>query len=78
MFNHESPRRGETFVTKKITKAVARIHQGRQSILRLGNLNAKRDWGHAKDYVYAKWLMLQQEIAKDHVIATGDTLYENL
>ena len=73
LFNHESPRRGETFVTKKITKAVARIHQGRQSILRLGNLNAKRDWGHAKDYVYAKWLMLQQEIAKDYVIATGET-----
>ena len=73
LFNHESPRRGETFVTKKITKAVARIHQGRQSILRLGNLNAKRDWGHAKDYVYAKWLMLQQDKAKDYVIATGET-----
>ena len=73
LFNHESPRRGETFVTKKITKAVARIHQGRQSILRLGNLNAKRDWGHAKDYVYAKWLMMQQDKAKDYVIATGET-----
>jgi GDPmannose 4,6-dehydratase len=71
LFNHESPRRGENFVTKKITKAVARIHQGKQNLLKLGNLNAKRDWGHAKDFVYAQWLMLQQEKPKDYVIATG-------
>jgi len=73
LFNHESPRRGETFVTKKITQAVARIHQGRQEVLRLGNLDAKRDWGHARDYVHAMWLMLQQEKAQDYVIATGET-----
>jgi len=73
LFNHESPRRGETFVTKKITKAVARIHQGRQSLLKLGNMNAKRDWGHARDFVYAQWLMLQQDKPKDYVIATGET-----
>ena len=73
LFNHESPRRGETFVTKKITQAVARIHQGRQDVLRLGNIDAKRDWGHAKDYVEAMWLMLQQDVAKDYVIATGET-----
>ena len=73
LFNHESPRRGETFVTKKITKAVARIYQGKQNILKLGNLDAKRDWGHAKDYVYAQWLMLQQDSPKDYVIATGET-----
>lgn len=73
LFNHESPRRGKTFVTKKITKAVARIHQGRQKDLKLGNLDAKRDWGHAKDYVYAQWLMLQQDNPKDYVIATGET-----
>jgi len=73
LFNHESPRRGETFVTKKITKAVARIYQGKQDILKLGNLDAKRDWGHAKDYVYAQWLMLQQDSPKDYVIATGET-----
>ncbi len=72
LFNHESPRRGETFVTKKITQAVARISQGRQDILKLGNLNAKRDWGHAKDFVYAQWLMLQQDEPKDYVIATGE------
>ena len=72
LFNHESPRRGETFVTKKITQAVARIHQGRQKLLKLGNLDAKRDWGHAKDFVYAQWLMLQQEQPKDYVIATGE------
>ncbi len=71
LFNHESPRRGETFVTKKITQAVARIHQGKQAVLKLGNLDAKRDWGYAKDYVEAMWLMLQQEQAKDYVIATG-------
>jgi len=73
LFNHESPRRGETFVTKKITQAVARIHQGRQKILKLGNMDAKRDWGHAKDFVYAQWLMLQQEKPQDYVIATGET-----
>ena len=73
LFNHESPRRGENFVTKKITKAVARIHQGRQSVLRLGNMNVKRDWGHAKDFVYAQWLMLQQDKPKDYVVATGET-----
>jgi len=71
LFNHESPRRGETFVTKKITKAVAKIHKGTHEILKLGNLNAKRDWGYAKDYVIAMWLMLQQESAKDYVIASG-------
>ena len=73
LFNHESPRRGETFVTKKITQAVARIHQGRQLVLKLGNIDAKRDWGHAKDFVYAQWLMLQQEKPQDYVIATGET-----
>lgn len=73
LFNHESPRRGETFVTKKITKAAARIVQGRQEVLSLGNLDAKRDWGHAKDYVEAMWLMLQQNEPKDYVIATGKT-----
>jgi GDPmannose 4,6-dehydratase len=73
LFNHESPRRGETFVTKKITQAVARIHQGRQKVLKLGNMDAKRDWGHAKDFVYAQWLMLQQEKPQDYVIATGET-----
>jgi len=73
LFNHESPRRGETFVTKKITKAVARIYQGKQKVLKLGNINAKRDWGHAKDFVYAQWLMLQQDQPKDYVIATGES-----
>jgi GDPmannose 4,6-dehydratase len=72
LFNHESPRRGETFVTKKITQAVARISQGRQQLLKLGNMDAKRDWGHAKDFVYAQWLMLQQDHPKDYVIATGE------
>ena len=72
LFNHESPRRGATFVTKKITQAVARIHQGRQKVLKLGNMNAKRDWGHAKDFVYAQWLMLQQNEPKDYVISTGE------
>ena len=71
LFNHESPRRGETFVTKKVTKAVANISKGKQSVLKLGNLNAKRDWGYAKDYVEAMWLMLQQDQPKDYVIATG-------
>jgi len=72
LFNHESPRRGETFVTRKITRALSRISTGQQSILELGNLNAKRDWGHAKDYVEAMWLMLQQETPEDYVIATGE------
>lgn len=73
LFNHESPRRGETFVTKKITKAAARISQGRQDVLRLGNLDAMRDWGYARDYVEAMWLMLQQDEPRDYVIATGKT-----
>ena len=73
LFNHESPRRGETFVSKKITKAVARIYQKRQKVLKLGNLDVKRDWGHAKDYVYAQWLMLQQDSPADYVIATAET-----
>ena len=73
LFNHESPRRGETFVTKKITKAAARISQGRQDRLTLGNLDAKRDWGYAKDYVECMWLMLQQETPDDYVIASGET-----
>jgi GDPmannose 4,6-dehydratase len=72
LFNHESPRRGENFVTRKIAKAVARIHAGLQKKLHLGNLNAARDWGHAKDYVEAMWLMLQQEKPDDYVIATGE------
>lgn len=74
LFNHESPRRGETFVTRKITRAVARIALGLQKTLYLGNLDSKRDWGHAKDYVKAMWLMLQQEKADDYVIATGRTM----
>ena len=73
LFNHESPRRGETFVTKKITKAVARISQGKQDVLLLGNLEAKRDWGYAKEYVECMWLMLQQDHPEDFVIATGKT-----
>jgi len=73
LFNHESPLRGETFVTRKITRAAARIALGMQETLFLGNLNAKRDWGHAKDYVEAMWLMLQQETPEDYVIATGVT-----
>ena len=71
MFNHESPRRGETFVTRKITRGLSRISVGEQECLYLGNLNAKRDWGHAKDYVEAMWLMLQQDEPDDYVIATG-------
>jgi GDPmannose 4,6-dehydratase len=71
LFNHESPVRGETFVTRKITRALARIKLGLQDCLYLGNLDAKRDWGHAKDYVEMQWLMLQQERAEDFVIATG-------
>jgi len=73
LFNHESPIRGETFVTRKITRAVARIKLGLQKKLFLGNMDAKRDWGFAKDYVEAMWLMLQQEQAEDYVIATGET-----
>lgn len=73
LFNHESPLRGETFVTRKITRAVAKIALGMQDKLWLGNLNAQRDWGHAKDYVEAMWLMLQQDKAEDFVIATGVT-----
>jgi len=73
LFNHESPRRGETFVTRKITRAVARIKLGLQDKLFLGNLDAKRDWGFAGDYVEAMWLMLQQDQADDYVIATGST-----
>ncbi len=71
LFNHESPVRGETFVTRKITRALARISKGMQETLHLGNLNAKRDWGHAKDYVEAQWLMLQQDKPDDYCIATG-------
>ena len=73
LFNHESPRRGETFVTRKITMATAAIALGKQECLYLGNLNALRDWGHAKDYVEAMWRILQQDIAEDYVIATGVT-----
>jgi GDPmannose 4,6-dehydratase len=73
LFNHESPLRGETFVTRKITRAVSSIALGLQEVLYLGNLNAKRDWGHAKDYVEAMWLMLQQNQPDDYVIATGIT-----
>lgn len=73
LFNHESPRRGETFVTRKITRAAARIKLGLQNCLYLGNLDAKRDWGYAGDYVEAMWLMLQQDKADDYVIATGET-----
>lgn len=73
LFNHESPLRGETFVTRKITMATAKIALGIQSVLYIGNLNAKRDWGHAKDYVEAMWLMLQQEKPQDFVISTGKT-----
>ena len=73
LFNHESPRRGETFVTRKITRAAARIKLGMQQCLYLGNIDAKRDWGFAGDYVEAMWLMLQQEKADDYVIATGET-----
>ncbi len=73
LFNHESPRRGETFVTRKITRAIARIVAGKQDTLYLGNLESKRDWGYAKDYVKAMWLMLQQDEPDDYVVATGET-----
>ncbi len=75
LFNHESPRRGETFVTRKITMATAAIALGIQDCLYLGNLDAQRDWGHAKDYVEAMWRILQQEVAEDYVIAMGETTY---
>ena len=71
LFNHESPRRGETFVTRKITRGLANIAQGLESCLYMGNLDALRDWGHAKDYVRMQWMMLQQDIPEDFVIATG-------
>jgi len=73
LFNHESSRRGETFVTRKIVRALSRISVGLQNTLELGNLNARRDWGHAKDYVEAMWLMLQQDEPEDYVVATGET-----
>ncbi|HEX8638620.1 MAG TPA: GDP-mannose 4,6-dehydratase [Pyrinomonadaceae bacterium] len=73
MFNHESPWRGETFVTRKVTRAVAQIALGKLDVTRLGNLDAKRDWGHAKDYVKAMWLIMQQEVPEDYVVATGIT-----
>ena len=72
LFNHESPIRGETFVTRKVTRALARIELGLQDCLYLGNLDARRDWGHARDYVEAQWLMLQQPQPEDFVIATGE------
>ncbi len=72
LFNHESPKRGETFVTRKITRALSRIKVGLQDTLYLGNLDAQRDWGHARDYIEMQWLMLQQETPKDYVIATGE------
>ena len=73
LFNHESPMRGETFVTRKITRAVAAIERGLQECLYLGNMDAKRDWGHARDFVEGMWLMLQQPVADDYVLATGET-----
>ncbi|PIV47020.1 GDP-mannose 4,6-dehydratase [bacterium (Candidatus Gribaldobacteria) CG02_land_8_20_14_3_00_41_15] len=73
LFNHESPRRGETFVTRKITRGLARIKLGKDKKIYLGNLNAKRDWGYAKDFVHGMWLMMQQEQADDFVLATGET-----
>lgn len=73
LFNHESPRRGKIFVTRKVTQGIANIKLGKQSKIMLGNLNAKRDWGYAKDYVLAMWLMLQQEAPDDYVIATGES-----
>jgi GDPmannose 4,6-dehydratase len=71
LFNHESPTRGETFVTRKISRAVASIHLGKEKVLYLGNLDAKRDWGHAKDFVEGMWLILQQDLPSDYVLATG-------
>jgi GDPmannose 4,6-dehydratase len=79
LFNHESPLRGETFVTRKVTRALARIKLGLQQRLYLGNLDSRRDWGHARDYIEMQWLMLQQEQATDYVIATGcNTVFVNL
>merc|ERR1712159_405145 len=72
LFNHESPRRGLTFVTRKITRCVALIHAGQQECLYLGNLDSKRDWGHAKDYVEGMWMMLQGDKCEDFVLATGE------
>ena len=72
LFNHESPRRGENFVTRKVTRGIGQILAGRADKVRLGNLDAKRDWGHARDYVEAMWMMLQQDAADDYVIATGE------
>ena len=71
LFNHESPRRGETFVTRKITRGLSRVDLGIDDCLYLGNLNAKRDWGHAKDYVEVQWMMLENEKPEDYVISTG-------
>lgn len=73
LFNHESPRRGRTFVTRKITRAVAEIATDKQDCLYLGNLDARRDWGHARDYIEGMWLMLQQDHAEDFVLATNET-----
>jgi len=73
LFNHESPRRGRTFVTRKITTTVARIVAGKQKTLYLGNLDAKRDWGHARDYIEGMWMMLQHDTPDDYVLATGET-----
>jgi GDPmannose 4,6-dehydratase len=73
LFNHESPRRGETFVTRKITRAVAHIKAGLQNKVYLGNLDARRDWGYAKEYVEMMWLMLQQDQPDDYIVATGET-----
>jgi len=73
LFNHESPRRGPTFVTRKISRAVARIHRGLQNTLYLGNMDAKRDWGHARDYVEGMWRILQQATPDDYVLATNET-----
>lgn len=73
LFNHESPRRGENFVTRKITRSVAKIHLGLLDFMELGNLDSKRDWGHAKDYVIAMWKMLQLDKPEDFVVATGET-----
>lgn len=73
LFNHESPRRGETFVTRKITRGVAKIMLGQLSVIELGNLDARRDWGHARDYVRAMWMMLQLPEPDDFVIASGQT-----
>ncbi|MEO8255380.1 MAG: GDP-mannose 4,6-dehydratase, partial [Flavobacterium sp.] len=75
LFNHESPLRGETFVTRKITMAVAKIALGLQDVLYIGNLNSQRDWGHAKDYIEAMWLILQQDKPEDFVISTGKTTH---